>query len=148
MLIQTLCMALAKRVGALLLGAVILWEVSVHCGATQGRAIVHVSTPQVEVAVDSARYRIETLWETPIVCDLRPGRHSVRMFRSGRVVYEEEFTIAAGQEVILTAWDGYNDGRSAEQADGHLPSPKPEHARRGPEGSASVAQFPISPILN
>ena len=148
MLIQTLCMALAKRVGALLLGAVILWEVSVHCGATQGRAIVHVSTPKVEVAVDGARYRIETLWDTPIVCDLRPGRHTVRMFRSGQVVYQEEFTIAAGQELILTAWDGYDDGRSPEHADGHLPSPKPEHSRPAPQQSASVARFPISPIVN
>ena len=148
MLIQTLCMAFARRVGALLLGGVILWQVSVHCGATQGRAIVHVSTPKVEVAVDGARYRIETLWDTPIVCDLRPGRHTVRMFQSGRVAYEEEFTVAAGQEVILTAWDGYQDGRSPEHAHGPTPSPKPEPSRPGPQESASVAHFPMSPIAN
>jgi hypothetical protein len=148
MLIQTLCMALTKRVGALLLGGVILWQVAARCGATQGRAIVHVSTPKVEVAVDGARYRIETLWDTPIVCDLRPGRHTVRMFQSGRVAYQEEFTIAAGQEVILTAWDGYDDGRSPGHAGGPTLSPKPEHSRPGPQGSARVAHLPISPIVN
>jgi hypothetical protein len=121
MVIQTLSIALAKRVGAPVLGGFILWQVSVHSGAAKGQAIVHVAMPQVEVAVDNARYWIETLWDTPIVCDLRPGRHTVRMFRSGRVVYEEPFTIAAGQELILSAWDGYADGRSPEQAEGHPP---------------------------
>jgi hypothetical protein len=106
MLIQALCLALARRVGALLLGAVILWQVALHTGARKGQAVVHVSLPEVEVTVDDARYWVETLWDTPIVCDLRPGRHTVRMSRNGRIVYEETFTIAAGQEVILTAWDG------------------------------------------
>jgi len=144
MLIQTLCMALAKRVGALLLGGVILWQVAVRCGATQGRAIVHVAASQVEVAVDGARYRIETLWDSPIVCDLRPGRHTVRMFRSGRVVHEEEFTIAAGQELILAAGDGYDDGRCPEQADAHLPSRRTPSVRdAGPRDPAAWHNSPF-----
>src|SRR5262249_50408896 len=100
-------------------GGVILWQVSVRSGASKGRAIVHVATPQVELRVGDARYWVETLADGPIVCDLRPGRQTVRMFRNGRVVYEEQFAIAAGQEVILTAWDGYHDGRSPEQAQEH-----------------------------
>ena len=147
MLIQTLCVALAKRVGALLLGGVILWQVSVHSGPTKGQAVVHVSVPKVEVTVDQARHWIETLWDTPIVCDLHPGRHTVRMYRSGRVVYEEEFTIAAGQELILTAWDGYDDGRSPEQADGHFPSPKPEHSGRWSPESGRLVHVPALPTI-
>jgi WD40 repeat protein len=116
MMIQTVCLALAKRIGAVALGSVILWQVSVHSGASKGRAIVHVATPAVEITVDDARYWIETLWDTPIVCDLRPGCHRVRMVRDARVVYEEEFTIAAGQELILSAWDGYDDGRGPRRA--------------------------------
>ncbi len=112
MLIQALCMAQAKRAGAVVLGGAILWQVSLRCGAMTGQAVVHVSMPNVVIAVDDATYWVETLWETPIVCDLPPGRHTVRMHRSGRVVYEEEFTLATGQEVILSAWDGYDDGRS------------------------------------
>src|SRR3954470_21302857 len=112
MVIQPLCFALARRVGALLLGSIILWQVAQHSGLQRGRAIVHVAMPQADVMLDDASYSVETLWETPIVCDLRPGRHTVRMLRSGRIIYEEDFTIAAGQELILTAWDGYHDGRS------------------------------------
>src|SRR5438105_3831655 len=115
MVIQTLCVALARRVGALVLGGIILWQVAEHSGLQRGRAIVHVSRPKADVLVDEARYAVETLWETPIVCDLRPGRHTVRMLRSGRIVYEEPFTIAAGEELILSAWDGYPDGRSPKQ---------------------------------
>jgi hypothetical protein len=95
----------------------IVWQVAVHSGSTNGQVIVHVAMPQVHVAVDDATYWVENLWESPIVCDLRPGRHQVRMLRDGRVLYQEEFTLAAGEERILTAWDGYTDGRSPKPAD-------------------------------
>ncbi|HZW30090.1 MAG TPA: hypothetical protein VFF52_05240 [Isosphaeraceae bacterium] len=149
MLIQTLCMVLAKRVGALLVGAVILWQVAEHSGTTKGQAIVHVSAPKVEVMVDDARYWVETLWETPIVCDLRPGRHTVRMSQSGRVVYEEAFTIAAGQEVILAAWDGYVDGRSPEHTEGLSSSapPTPEQSGGWSVGSGRLVQVSVFPII-
>jgi hypothetical protein len=111
MLIQAFALALVRRVGALLLGGAILWQVATHWNSTDGRVIVHVATPQVYVAVDDATYWVENLWETPIVCDLRPGRHQVRMLQNGRVLHEEEFTLAAGEERILTAWDGSADGR-------------------------------------
>jgi hypothetical protein len=116
MLIQTFAFSMARRVGALLLGGIILWQVVDRCGATRGQAIVHVSMPQVEVRIDDQAYWVETLWATPIVCELRPGHHRLRMLRSGRVLYEEEFTLAAGEERILAAWDGYRDGRSPEEA--------------------------------
>jgi hypothetical protein len=68
--------------------------------------------PEVDVSVDDESYRVKSLWESPVVCELRPGRHTVRMIRYGQVLYEEEFTLAAGEERILTAWDGNTDGRS------------------------------------
>jgi hypothetical protein len=117
MLIQAYGLALVRRVGALLLGGVILWQIAEHCRSTNGQVIVHVAMPQVHVAVDDATYWVENLWESPIVCDLRPGRHRVRMLRNGRVLYQEEFTLAAGEERILTAWDGYTDGRSPKPVD-------------------------------
>jgi hypothetical protein len=129
MMIQTLWMALAKRVGAVALGTVILWQVSLRSGGSQGQAIVHVATLPVEITVDEASYWIETPWDTPIVCHLRPGRHKVRMVRGGRVVYEEEFNIAAGQEIILTAWDASDEDRSPKQAQGYSASPGPECSR-------------------
>ena len=84
MLIQTFGFALARRAGAFLLVGIILWYVVEHCGSTNGQAIVHVSMPEVDVTVDDATYRVESLRESPIVCELRPGRHTVRMLRYGR----------------------------------------------------------------
>jgi hypothetical protein len=112
MLLQSIGYAVGKRVGALILGAVVLWQVAEHAGATNGGAIVHVSMTQVDVTIDDAVYHIDSLEQTPIVCELRPGRHKVRMLREGQVVYEEEFTIVGGHELVLAAWDQYDDGRS------------------------------------
>jgi hypothetical protein len=95
----------------------ILWQVVEHCDSSNGQVIIHVAMPPARVVVDGASYDVENLWETPIVCDLRPGRHQVWMLRNGRVLYREEFTLGAGEERILTAWDGYTDGRSPKPAD-------------------------------
>jgi hypothetical protein len=94
----------------------ILWQVAEHCGPTNGQAIVHVAMAQVHVAIDDETYWVENLSEVPIVRELRPGRHRVCMLRDDRVIYQEEFTLAAGQERILTAWNGYTDGRCPGQA--------------------------------
>jgi hypothetical protein len=112
MFLQSLSYSLAKPIASVLLGGIILWQVAEHAGSSRGRAIVHVSTPKVEITVDDAPYWVESLDKTPIVCDLTPGRHVVRMHREGRVLYQEEFSVECGGEVILAAWEGYNDGRS------------------------------------
>jgi hypothetical protein len=117
MLLQSLSCSIAKPILSVLLGGVILWQVAVHAGSTKGRAIVHVSTPKVQITVDDAPYWVESLAETPIVCDLTPGRHVVQMHRDGRVLYREEFSLEHDREVILTAWDGYEDGRCPRQED-------------------------------
>jgi hypothetical protein len=110
--VQAVTHAVAKPVGCLLLGGAIIWQVALYAGPPKGRALVHVSMARVEVTVDEARYRVEDLDRTPIVCELKPGRHMARMTRDGRVLYEEEFEIAPGEDNILVAWDGYTDGRS------------------------------------
>jgi hypothetical protein len=101
------CKSLVKGLGALSLGGAVLWQVYSHCGSTKGVAYVHVTTPGVgvTVTVDDQTYRVETLWQTPIVCELSPGRHLLRMIRSGLVLFEQEFTLDPGQEVVLTAWE-------------------------------------------
>jgi hypothetical protein len=116
MIIPSLCVSITRWVGAFLLGGVILWQVAEHSGPSAGRAIVHVVTPRVDLTVDETTYQVESIWMSPIVCELRPGRHTVRMFREGRLLYEEDFLLKAGEEMILTAWDGYKDGRSPPQA--------------------------------
>jgi hypothetical protein len=103
--IRSMILAIAKGIGALGLGSVILWQVAIRSGCQNCVAYVHVSTPNVEVMVDDMEYHVETLWETPLVCELRPGRHVLRMSRSGRVLYEEEFTLGKEEEIVLTAWE-------------------------------------------
>jgi hypothetical protein len=112
MALRTAACAIGKPVRAVLLGGVILWQVAEHSGSSMGRAIVHVSTIPADLVVDRVVYRVEDLGRTPIVCEVRPGRHSARLIRDGRVLYQEEFLVRAGEEVILAAWDGYQDGRS------------------------------------
>jgi hypothetical protein len=117
MLIQTFCISLARSVATAVLGGVVLWQVVQHCGSTRGRAIVHVSKAGVDVTIDDARYHVEAAWEAPIVCELRPGRHTLRMLQSGHVVYEEEFALISGEERILTAWDGRTGDRNPAATD-------------------------------
>jgi hypothetical protein len=105
MTIRSMLFALGKGIGAFGLGGLILWQVVIHIGPQCGIAYVHVLTPNVDVMVDDEQYHIETIWETPIVCELSPGPHVLRMSRSGRVVYEENFSLGVGQEVVLTAWE-------------------------------------------
>jgi hypothetical protein len=116
MLLQTIGYAVGKCVGALVLGAVVLWQVAEHAGPTKGGAIVHVSTTPADVTIDDAVYHVDSPEQTPIVCELRAGRHRARMLLEGQVVYEEEFTIAAGEELVFAAWDQYDDGRSPARA--------------------------------
>jgi hypothetical protein len=110
-LIRSLALLIVKGIGALALGGAILWQVTEHCGALKGIAYVHVAHPQVNVTVDDETYWVETLWDTPIVCELRPGRHMLIMTQKGRVLSEQEFTLEPGQEVVLTAWEGFNEKR-------------------------------------
>ena len=102
--------AFVKGVGAVCLGGVILWQVAEHAGSARGTAIVHVSEAHVVVSLDDRDYPVNSLWEVPLICELRPGRHVLRMKRGERVVYQEDFCIEPGKEVILSAWEAPSDG--------------------------------------
>jgi hypothetical protein len=60
--------------------------------------------PNFEVTIDDIEYHIASLYDCPLVCDLQPGRHMLRMLRSGQVLYEEAFTLSCDEEVVLIAW--------------------------------------------
>ena len=115
MLMQSLTYSVTKPLLTLIIGGAILWQAAEHSGSTHARAIVHVSMTNVEITVDNDRFWVESLEETPIVRELCPGRHLVRMRRGGHILYEEEFTAELDGDIILSAWDGYTDGRSPER---------------------------------
>jgi hypothetical protein len=96
---------LAKCVGAVALGVAVFWPTAENCGSESSEVVVHVSAEGVEVLVDHSRFWIAERLQHPIVCQLRPGMHELRMIRDGRVVYEEVFVVERGQDRILTAWD-------------------------------------------
>jgi hypothetical protein len=54
--------------------------------------------------IDDLSFWIDRKLEEPIVCQLRSGRHRLRMIRYGQVLYEEGFTVEREQDKVLTAW--------------------------------------------
>jgi hypothetical protein len=122
MMIQTAVYTLGKRVGSFLLGGIVLWQVAEHTGATRGQAVIHVANRHVDVTIDHEAYRIEDLSESPIVRELRPGRHTVRMSRDGQELYQEEFVVVAGEDVVLAVCEP----RAADPS----PAPWPAHVAR------------------
>jgi hypothetical protein len=108
-LCKSLAMGTVKGLTALALGGAILWQVHDYCGSMKCVAYVHVAAPEVDVTVDDQTYRVETRWERPIVCELRAGRHLLRMLRSERVLFEQEFTLDRGEEVVLVAWEEFKE---------------------------------------
>jgi hypothetical protein len=111
--IRNLMFATGKGMGAFGFGGAILWYVALHCGPQNGTAYIHVSTPNVEVMVDDVEYHVETLWETPLVCELSPGPHQLRMIRSGKAVFEQAFSLGVGKELVLVAWDQTKETQAA-----------------------------------
>ena len=97
--------AIAQYAGAVLLGAVVLPVVAQKADTRVYQTVVHVMEVGVDVWIDGMAYRVEDPQDSPIVCELRPGRHTLRMARSGRVLYEEIFTIRTDLDTVLTAWD-------------------------------------------
>jgi len=98
--------AVAKRLGAVGLALVIFWHVAQHAGLQRrGTAIVHVAQLNVVIAIDGQVYPVDSMAETPLVCELGPGEHVLAMSRGGRLVYQESFTIEPGGELILSAYD-------------------------------------------
>lgn len=122
-MIQKIASIFLKVAGSLLLGGTILWQVVEHTGPPRGRAIVHVSNLHVNLDIDHTNYRVEDFSETPVVCELPPGRHMARMSRNGKVLAEQQFQVVAGEEIVLAVWDRNAPGRK-------IPSSPPRIAHR------------------
>ncbi len=102
---QSKILGATQGLAMLILAGGILGFVVKHAADHKGIAYVHVSTPGVDVMIDDSSYYVETLESTPIVHELGAGAHSLRMLRDGVVLYEQEFTLGLGEEIVLTAWE-------------------------------------------
>ena len=100
-LLQTAVYSLARPVVALVLGGTVLWQVATHVDSSRGQAVVHVMSTGVFLFVDDDTYRIDDLAQSPIVCELRPGHHTLRLIRDGELLHEEDFVMVAGEDTVL-----------------------------------------------
>jgi hypothetical protein len=95
-----------KGIAGLALAAAILWQVVQHPaspGSQSGTAYVHVLATDVDVMVGDATYHVASFHDTPIVCELAPGKRTLRMSRNDKILSEEEFTVPSGGEIVLAA---------------------------------------------
>jgi hypothetical protein len=120
MLIGTISALLARRVGAAMLGGAILWAVARQAGPRDCEAVIHVAEAALEVRVDGWAYPHGDARSSPIVCDLRPGRHTLTVLRAGSPVHQGTFDLDPGDHIVLTAMD-----------DAWLKAEIPDEARAG-----------------
>jgi hypothetical protein len=119
----------ARRLVAASLALLVFWQVAQHAGARRAMAIVHVVATDVVVAVDDRAYPIESVAESPLVCELGTGEHVLRMRRGPRLVYEEKFTLRPGQELILAAYESHPNA---------APGPGPRSRASGPSPALAI----------
>lgn len=90
-----------KRLGAVCLAFVLLWHLVRHSGAEVGKAVVYAPRAGVLVSIDHRTYRIDSLKDSPVVCELNPGVHVVQVRRNELLLGEENFTVAPGKSVAV-----------------------------------------------
>jgi hypothetical protein len=92
-----------KNAVALLLGATTLGWVVEHVDPQGGTAVVHVIEPQVDVSVDGESFVVLRPYSV-IEVPLAAGSHQLCMKRDDRILYEEQFIVPPGKDVVLTAY--------------------------------------------
>jgi hypothetical protein len=102
---QTALFTSTKVISAVTLGGAIFWQVATHCGPHMGTVYVHVTAAEVNVVVDSATYHVESACEPALVCELRPGRHTLQMTRGDEVLFQQDFTVERGKSIILMPYE-------------------------------------------
>lgn len=92
-----------------LLGAGVLWWVADRSGGDRGRAVIHITEPDVEIAIDSNTFRVDERRRAPIEYDLPAGQHVLLMRRGEEVLCREEFQVVPGKDTILTAYSAMRE---------------------------------------
>jgi hypothetical protein len=105
MLIAPILASAARRAAAAILGGSVLWAVAREAGPRDCLVVIHVCEEDLEVRVDGRACPREADPYSPIVCELRPGRHTMTARRGGRTVHEESFDLGRGGDLVLTALD-------------------------------------------
>lgn len=102
MIVKGLGWTLGKGALACVLGGMMLWKVIEESGPPCG-VVVHLTEFPGIVTIDGRPARAETLRDSPIVRELRPGHHVLQLWRGGRAISEEPFRLRPGEILVLTA---------------------------------------------
>jgi hypothetical protein len=139
---------MAKGLAGMTLSAAVLWQVAEHSVPDMSELVVHVSELGVDVTVDHLGFRVDDYRDMPVVCSVRAGKHLLRMYREGKVIYEEEFTVRRGQDRVLAAWDETRYHETREEAGRPslgIPDPTARHQALRARAWNSTASFTPPP---
>jgi hypothetical protein len=88
----------------LAIGGVVVWQVATYGDRRHGQAVVHVEVADVELEIDGDRRLIDAIPYAPLVFELKPGWHSLRMTRADGVTFSQPFEVQPGEDSVLVAW--------------------------------------------
>jgi hypothetical protein len=111
------------QIGGWLCGGAMLSWVATQAGPQTGTAIVHVTEPNVALSVDGRMFHVGEQVYAPLVYDLAAGEHRIAMTRGAEVLYAAHFSIAGGEEVVLTTWRGPQVGSRGPSRSQSSPDP-------------------------
>jgi hypothetical protein len=112
---------MAKGAAGLVLSGFVLWQVAEHSGPNVSELVVHVSELGVDVTVDDLGFRVDDFGDIPVSCSVRAGKHILRMYRAGELIFERTFTVRRGEDLVLAAWDATRRNQAQEDAGRSVP---------------------------
>jgi hypothetical protein len=105
MFIRLSLIELGRRLGAVVLGGTLIWQVIERTGPRNCEAVVHFAEPGLIVLVDGWRCEEGADLSAPVAWPLRPGAHRLQVAKEGKVVLEEDFSLEPGGQTVLIAHD-------------------------------------------
>jgi hypothetical protein len=122
MVALSLIVVTAKRLMLFCVLALASWHIaaSLTSGVPYGKVLVYVSEQPSTLTVDRQHYSITPQMSYPLVCELAPGRHVLRLERNGARIYEQAFTVEARREQTIFA-----PGRTGAYVKSQVASPDP-----------------------
>ncbi len=102
----TICQFVFRLVAVIGLAVAIFAQVARHSAEPEGQVVVHLVDVGVEVSVDEEEARpVDNFMELPLVFDLHPGKHRLRLWRDGTMIDDQECQVEPGRDVVMALLD-------------------------------------------
>jgi hypothetical protein len=101
----SLIVVTVKRLIMFCVLALAVWHItaSLSWAKPYGKVLVYVSEQPSVLTVDRQHYLINPQMAYPLICELSPGEHVLRLERKGEKIYEETFSVEAHREQTIFA---------------------------------------------